>query len=98
MQISIAAEQRNEYDSIIKKHQPGQWGQQSRWLAKKPKVDTAGIDNASDPDDSDFMSDKLLAESLESKDGDTEVDEVQPSNAEVFIYRWHFDLHSCYIV
>lgn len=87
MQISIAAEQHNEYGSIIKKHQPGQRGQRSRRLAKKPKVDAAGIDNASDPDDSDFMSDELSAESPESEDGDTEVDEAQPSNAEVFIYR-----------
>lgn len=83
MQASIAAEQRSEYGGIIKKHRPGQRGQQSSRLAKKPKVDTASIDNVSDPDDSDFMSDGLLAESLELEDGDTEVDEVQPSNAEI---------------
>jgi hypothetical protein len=86
MHVSIAAEQRNEYGAVIKKHQPCQRGERSSRLAKKPKLDAAGIDNVSDPDDSDFMSDGLLAESLESEDGDIEVDEAQPSNAEVFIY------------
>ena len=86
MQASIAAEQCNEYDGIIKKHQPDQRGQRSSRLAKKPKVDAAGIDNAPDPDDSDFMSDGLLAESLESEVGDTKVNGAQPSNADVFIY------------
>jgi hypothetical protein len=81
MYTSIAAEQCNEDGVIIKKRQLPQRGQQSARLAKKPKLDTAGMDNESDPDDSNFVSDGSSTESLE--DGDTEVDEAQPSNAEV---------------
>ena len=87
MHASIAAEQHSEYGAVIKKRQPCQQGERSSRLAKRPKLNAAGIGNVSDPDDSDFMSDGLSAESLESEDGDTEVDEAQPSNAEVFIYN-----------
>jgi hypothetical protein len=88
MHASITAEQRNEYGAVIRRHQPCQRGQQSSQLAKKPKVNAAGMDNVSDPDDGNFMSesDRLSIESLESEDGDTEVDEALFSNAEVFIY------------
>jgi hypothetical protein len=85
MLASIAAEQRNEYGAVIKKRQPCQRGQQSSRSAKKLKVDAAGLDNASDPNDSDFMSDGSSTDSLE--DGGTEVDEAHPSNAEVFHIR-----------
>jgi hypothetical protein len=96
MHTSIAAEQRNEYGAILKKHQPRQQGQRSSRSAKKPKVDVAGMDHESDPDDSDFASDGSLAESME--DGDTEVDEVQPSNAEVYLAKSSFNPHSPYLV
>ena len=82
MYTSIAAEQRNEYGVIIKKHQPHQRGQKSTRSVKKPRVITAGMDDESDPDDSNFVSDGSSMES--SEDGDTEVDEEQPSNAEVY--------------
>jgi hypothetical protein len=82
MYASIAADQCNEYGAIIKKRQPCQRGQQSSRLAKKLKADTAGKDDESDPDDSDFASDGSSTESLE--DGDTEVDQAQPSNTEVY--------------
>ena len=96
MRTSIAAEQLNEYGVIVKKHQPHQQGEQSSRLAKKPKVDVAGMDHESDPDDSDFASDGSLTES--SEDGDTEVDEAQPSNAEVYFTKWSFNLHSSYLI
>jgi hypothetical protein len=54
-------------------------------LAKKPKVDIAGMDHQSDPDDGDFASEGSLTES--SEDGDTEVDEAQPLNAEVYFTK-----------
>jgi len=78
---SIAAERCNEYGAIIKKHQPHQKGKRSSQSAKKPRVDTTGMDE-SDPEDSDFMSDGSLAGS--SEDGDTEVDDAQPLMAEVY--------------
>ena len=87
MHTSIAAEQRNEYDAVIKKHQPCQQGERASQLAKKPKLNAAGIDDVSNPDDSNFMSNGSSVEGLESEVGDTEVDEPQPSNAEVFIYN-----------
>jgi hypothetical protein len=40
------------------------------------------MDHESDPDNGDFTSDGPLMES--SEDGDTEVDEDQPSNTEVY--------------
>ena len=96
MHTSIAAEQLDKYGVIVKKHQPHQQGQRSSWLAKKPKVDVAGIDHESDPDDGDFTSEGFLMESLE--DGDTEVDEAQPSNTEVYFTKWSFNLHSSYLI
>jgi hypothetical protein len=81
MYASIDADQCNEYSAIIKKCQPCQQGQQSNRLAKRLKADTAGKDNESDPDDGDFASDGSSTESLENDD--TEVDQAQPSNAEV---------------
>jgi len=96
MHTLIAAEQHNEYGAIIRKHQPHQWGQQSSWLAKKPKVDTAGMDHECDPDDGNFTSDGSFMESLE--DGDTEVDEAQSSNAEVYFIKWSFNPHSPYLI
>ena len=54
MHTSIAPEQLDEYGVVVKKHQPCQQGQQSSRLAKKLKVDIAGIDHESDPDDGDF--------------------------------------------
>ena len=81
MHASIAAEQCNEYGAVVKKHQSRQQGPRSSRLAKKPKVN-AGLGDETDPEDSDFMSDSLSTESLEG--GETEVDEAQPSNAEVF--------------
>ncbi|KAI0285201.1 hypothetical protein BC826DRAFT_1109379 [Russula brevipes] len=71
---SIAAEQCNEYGATIKKHRPKQQGQRSSRSAKKPRVDTAGMDE-SDPEDSDFMSDGSSVGS--SEDGETEVDDAQ---------------------
>ena len=91
MYTSIAAEQCNEYGTVIKKHQPHQQGQWSSWSAKKPKIDIAGIDNESDPDDDDFASDRSLTGS--SEDDDTEIDEAQPLNAEVY-FTWYFDPYS----
>jgi hypothetical protein len=82
MHASIAAEQCNEYGAFVKKHQPRQQGQRSGRSAKKHKVNVAGMGDEIDPEDSDFMSDSSSAVSLEG--GDTEVDEAQPSNAEVF--------------
>ena len=96
MHTSIAAEQLDEYDVVVKKHQPCQQGQWSSRLAKKPKVDIAGINHESDPDDGDFASEGLLMES--SEDGNTEVDEAQPSNAEVYFTKWSFNLHSSYLI
>ena len=87
MYTSIAAEQLNEYGTVIKKHQ---YRQQGRRLAKKPKIDIAGEDNESDPDDGDFTSDGPLMGS--SEDDDTEIDEAQPSNAEVHFFG-SFDPH-----
>ena len=85
MYASIAAEQHNKYGVIIKKHQPHQWGQQSSWSVNKYKVDLSGMENKSDPDDVDFVSNGSLTES--SEDDDMEIDEAQPLNAEVyFIY------------
>ena len=84
MNVSIAAERCNEDGAVIKKCQPCRQGQQPGCLSKKPKGDIAGMDDKSDPEDGDFLSDGLLAESLE--EGDTEVDEAQPSNAEVCAY------------
>ena len=87
MHTSIAAEQCNEYGAVIKKHQPCQRGERASQLAKKPKLNAAGIEDVSDPNDSNFMSDGSLVEGLESEVGDMEVDEAQSSNAEVFIYN-----------
>ena len=56
-------------------------------MAKKPKLNAAGIDDVSDPDDSDFMSNGSSVEGLELEVGDTEVDKAQPSNAKVFMYN-----------
>ena len=96
MHTLIAAEQLDEYGVVVKKHQPHQQGQRSSRLAKKPKVDIAGIDHESDPDDGDFASEGSLTES--SEDGDTEVDKAQPLNAEVYVTTWSFNLHSSYLV
>ena len=96
MHALIAAEQFDKYGVIVKKHQPHQQGQWSSQFAKKPKVDIAGIDHESNPDDGDFASEGLLTES--SENGDTEVDEAQPSNTEVYFTKWSFNLHSSYLV
>ena len=79
--MSITAKQCNKYGAIVKKHQSCQQGPQSSRLAKKPKVN-AGLGDKTDPEDSDFMSDSLSTESL--KGGETEVNEAQPLNAEIF--------------
>ena len=94
MYTSIAAEQLNEFGTVIKKHQRRQRGQRSSRSAKKRKIDVqvAGVDNESDPDDSEFVSDGSLTES--SEDGDTEIDEAQPSNAEVYFLCGLSDIHS----
>ena len=96
MHALIAAEQLDKYGVIVKKHQPCQQGQRSSRLAKKPKVDVAGINHESDPDDGDFASEGLLMES--SEDSDTEVDEAQPLNTEVYFTKWSFNLHSSYLI
>ena len=82
MYTSIAAEQLNEYGTVIKKHQHCQQG---HWLAKKPKIDIASKDNESDPNDGDFTSDGPFMGSSEDDDT-TEIDEAQPSNAEVHFF------------
>jgi hypothetical protein len=85
MYTSIAAEQlTNKFGTIIKKHLPNRQCQQPSRPAKKLKIDVVGIDNESDPDDGEYVSDKLLIE--RSEDGDTEIEEAQPSNAEVFSF------------
>jgi hypothetical protein len=68
MRTSIAAEQRNEYGAVLKKHQPRQRGHQSSRSAKKPKVDVR-MDHESDPDDGDFTSD---GSSMERSEADRE--------------------------
>ena len=87
MYTSIAADQLDEFGTVVKKHQLRQRGQRSSRPAKKLKIDVAGMDNESDPDDGEFVSDGSLTES--SEDGDTEMDEALPSNAEVY-YIWSF--------
>ena len=96
MYTLIAAEQLNEYGVVVKKHQPRQQGQRSSRSVKKPKVDVADMDHESDPDDSDFPSDGSSMESSEA--GDMEVDEAQPSNAEVYFAKLSFNPHLHYVV
>jgi hypothetical protein len=84
MHTSIAAEQLNEFGTVTKKHQFRQRGQRSSRATKKPKTDVADMDNESDPDDDDFGSDGLSMGSSEGSD--TEIDKVQPLNAEVFFF------------
>ena len=100
MYTSIAAKQlTNKFGVIIKKNLPHrqQPAHPSR-PAKKLKMDSdvLAIDNTpddSDPDDGEYVSDELLIES--SEDGDTEIEEDQPSNAEAFSFFYGpSDLHS----
>jgi len=81
MYTSIAAEQCNEFGDVIKKHRAHGQGRRSGRPAKKTKITTTDMDNKSDPDDSDFASDGSLMGS--SDDGETEIDEAHPSNAEI---------------
>ena len=76
MYTSIVAEQHNKYGTVIKKHQPHQWGQWSSRPAKKLKIDIAGMDNRSDPDNDNFVSDGSLMGSSKSEDGDTDIDKA----------------------
>jgi hypothetical protein len=82
MYSSIAADKlTDKFGTIIKKHLPHQRGQRSSRPAKKLKIDVVDMDNESDPNDGQFVSDES---SSESEDGDTEIDDAQPLNAEVF--------------
>ena len=50
------------------------------------------MDNKSDPDDGDFLADGSLTGSSE-EGGDTEIDEAQPSNIEVYLFFLFFNPH-----
>ena len=92
MYTSIAAEQlTNKFGAVIKKHLPHQRGQRPNRPAKKLKIDSPdvqvaglGMDNESQADADDGDYNELLVES--SEDGDTEIEEAQPSNAEVLSF------------
>ncbi|KAH9022855.1 hypothetical protein EDB84DRAFT_1678365 [Lactarius hengduanensis] len=74
---SIAAEQRDESVGPVNK------ARNRADQPRKPKIVATTIDNESDPDDGNFVSDGSSTEG--SGGGDTEVDdlEAQPSNAEI---------------
>ena len=72
MLTSIAAEQCNEFGVVIKKHRLHEQGQRSGRPVKKPKINTADMDNKSDPDDGDFASDS--GSFMGSSEGDTEIE------------------------
>lgn len=92
MHASIAAERRNEFGAVIKKHRPHRRGQQSSRPLKKSKVDATAVQDPSDPDDTDFVSsDESLMETSEA--GDTEINEAEPLIAEVCFTIQSFNSH-----